>query len=140
MVTTAYAHLSLEYGPKISGTPTLIEDGSNMCQTSGPAGMSDGVMTPRKSIGNLVVLSAIGSGKSHETLREDSMSRSVQGSPTEKKEMREGRGKFGTVARNSQTDVHSFHAGRGSEGHLSWYAANCVFHFKPRTPSISSQW
>ena len=44
--------------------------------------------------------------------------------------MREGRGKLETVARNSQTDVHSFHAGRGSEGHLSWYAANCVFHFK----------
>ena len=32
---------------------TLIEDGSNMCMTSGPDGMSDGVMTPRKSIGNL---------------------------------------------------------------------------------------
>ena len=33
---------------------TLIEVGSNMCCASGPAGMSDGVMTPRKSIGNLV--------------------------------------------------------------------------------------
>ena len=32
---------------------TLIEDGSNKCQIFGPAGMSDGVMTPRKSIGNL---------------------------------------------------------------------------------------
>ena len=31
----------------------LIEDGPNMCQTSGLAGMSDGVMTPRKSIGHL---------------------------------------------------------------------------------------
>ena len=27
---------------------TLIEGGSNMCRTSGPAGMSDGVMTQRK--------------------------------------------------------------------------------------------
>ena len=32
---------------------TLIEDESNMCWTSGPAGMSDGVMTLRKSIGHL---------------------------------------------------------------------------------------
>ena len=32
---------------------TPIEDGSNMCQASGRAGMSDGVMTPRKNIGNL---------------------------------------------------------------------------------------
>ena len=28
---------------------TLIEDGANMCWASGPAGMSDGVMTPRKA-------------------------------------------------------------------------------------------
>ena len=28
---------------------TLIEDGSNMCWASGPAGMGDGVMTPRKA-------------------------------------------------------------------------------------------
>ena len=27
----------------------LIEDGSNMCWTSGPAGMSDGVMTLEKA-------------------------------------------------------------------------------------------
>ena len=27
---------------------TLIEGGSHMCQVSGPASMSDGVMTPRK--------------------------------------------------------------------------------------------
>ena len=33
---------------------TLIEDGSNVCQASGPAGMSDGVMTPRKSVGKMV--------------------------------------------------------------------------------------
>ena len=33
---------------------TLIEDGSNMCWTSGPPGMSDGVMIPRKSIGYLI--------------------------------------------------------------------------------------
>ena len=32
-------------------TGTLIKDGSNMCWTS--AGVSDGVMTPRKSVGNL---------------------------------------------------------------------------------------
>ena len=31
----------------------LTEDVSNMRWTSGPAGMSDGVMTPRKNIGNL---------------------------------------------------------------------------------------
>ena len=29
-------------------TDTLIQDGSNMCWTSGPAGMSDGGTTPRK--------------------------------------------------------------------------------------------
>ena len=29
-------------------TTKLIEDGSNMCWAYGPAGMSDGVMTPRK--------------------------------------------------------------------------------------------
>ena len=40
------------------------------------------------------VLSAISSRKSHETLREDSMSRSVQGSPTEKKGMGEGCNNF----------------------------------------------
>ena len=28
---------------------TLFEDGSNMCLASGPAGMSDGVVTPRKA-------------------------------------------------------------------------------------------
>ena len=28
---------------------TLIEDGANMCWAAGPAGMSDGVMTPRKA-------------------------------------------------------------------------------------------
>ena len=33
---------------------TLIEDGFNMCQTSGPAGVSDGVTTPRKSSGHLI--------------------------------------------------------------------------------------
>ena len=33
---------------------TLIEDGSNKCQASGPVGMSDGVITPRKNIGNLI--------------------------------------------------------------------------------------
>ena len=38
---------------------TLIEDGSNMCWASGPAGTSGGVMTPRKSIGNLVRCSAL---------------------------------------------------------------------------------
>ena len=37
-----------------NGNDTLIEDGSNMCWTSGTAGMSDGVMTPRKCIGNLM--------------------------------------------------------------------------------------
>ena len=36
------------------GTDTLIQDGSNMCWTSGPAGMSDGVMTSRKSSGHLI--------------------------------------------------------------------------------------
>ena len=41
---------------------TLIEDGSNMCWSSGPAGMSDGVMTPRKKTLEIKVLSAIGSG------------------------------------------------------------------------------
>ena len=35
-------------------TTTLIEDGSNTCQASGPAGVSDGVMTPPTGIGNLV--------------------------------------------------------------------------------------
>ena len=33
---------------------TLFEDGSNMCWASGPLGMSDGVMNPRKFFGNLV--------------------------------------------------------------------------------------
>ena len=32
---------------------TLVEDGSDMCWTSGPTDTSDGVMTPRRSIGNL---------------------------------------------------------------------------------------
>ena len=44
--------------------------------------------------------------------------------------MRESSGKFDTVATNCQTDVKSFHAGRGSEGHLSWYAAYCVNHLR----------
>ena len=35
-------------------TTTLIEDGCNMCHAFGPVGMHDEVMTPRKSIGNLV--------------------------------------------------------------------------------------
>ena len=34
---------------------TLTDDVSNNCQSSGPAGMSDGVMTPlEKNIGNQV--------------------------------------------------------------------------------------
>ena len=33
---------------------TLIEDVSNKCWASGPVGMSDGVMTPRENVGNLV--------------------------------------------------------------------------------------
>ena len=71
-----------------------------MCWTSGPAAMSDGVMTPSKRHRNSGwVLSAIGSGTSHETLREDSMSRSVQKSPTEKKEIR------GDKLDYSQTDA-----------------------------------
>ena len=36
-------------------TTTLTEDVSNNCQSSGPVGVSDGVMIPRKNIGNLVV-------------------------------------------------------------------------------------
>ena len=48
---------------------TLFEDGSNMCQESGSAGVSDGVMAPRKKHRKSdLVLSAIGSGKSQETL------------------------------------------------------------------------
>ena len=33
---------------------TLVEDGPNMCWTPGCVGMSDGVMTSRKNIGNLI--------------------------------------------------------------------------------------
>ena len=40
--------------PMFNDNDILIEVGSNMCWKSGPAGMSDGVMTPRKSIGKLV--------------------------------------------------------------------------------------
>ena len=47
---------------------TLIEDGSNMCEASGPAGMSDGVMAPHKHLKSESVLSAVGSGQSQETL------------------------------------------------------------------------
>ena len=32
----------------------LTEDVSNKCQSSGLVGVSDGVVTPRESIGNLV--------------------------------------------------------------------------------------
>ena len=53
-----------------SDIDTLIEDGSNMCKTSGPAGMSDGVMTSSRNIQNLVDRCAVGSEKSHETLSE----------------------------------------------------------------------
>ena len=42
-----------------SDITTLIEDGSNVCWASGPAGTSDGAMTPRKNIGNLVDCQAL---------------------------------------------------------------------------------
>ena len=58
-------------------TLTLIEDGSNVCYRKSPS-----------------VLGAIGLGKSHETMSEDNMSRSVHKSRIEKKEMREKCGKF----------------------------------------------
>ena len=67
------------------------------------------------------VLSAIGSRTSQETLREHSMSRS----PSEKKKSG-GCDKLGSVSSISQTDVKSVHAGRGSEGHLSWYTAHGI--------------
>ena len=64
---------------------TLIEDGSNRCQASGRAGMSDGGHdSSKKHWRSGWVSSAIGSGKSPEILRENSMSRSVQKSLTEK--------------------------------------------------------
>ena len=47
---------------------TFIEDQSNMCQASGPVGMSDGVMTPFQSHGNLLecrALLAQGNLKTH---------------------------------------------------------------------------
>ena len=68
------------------------------------------------------MLCAISSGKSQETLREDSLS--VQWSPTEKKG--EGCDKFDAVLTISQTHVKSLHTGRGSEGRVSWYTAYCI--------------
>ena len=50
-----------------------------------------------------------------------SMTRSAKVS-TEKK----GCDKFDTFPTISQTDVESLHAGRESEGHVSWYTAHCV--------------
>ena len=52
------------------------------------------------------------------------MSRSVQRSQTEKKRC----DKFNTVSASSRTDVKSLHAGKESEGHLSWCAACCACH------------
>ena len=49
-------------------TDTLIQDGPNMCWTSGPAGMSDGGTTPRKSSGHVIrcwALVAQGSLRKH---------------------------------------------------------------------------
>ena len=47
---------------------TLVEDGSSICLTCGPAGMSDGVMTPKKHRKSGQVLSTVGSNKSQEAL------------------------------------------------------------------------
>ena len=41
-------------GARLLTTTTLTEDVSNNCQSSGPVGVSDSVMTPRKNVGNLV--------------------------------------------------------------------------------------
>ena len=50
----------------------------------------------------------------------------MQRSQTEKK--REGCDLFDSVSKGSRTDVKSLHAGRESEGYLSWYAGHCVCH------------
>ena len=86
---------------------TLNEDVPNMCWASGPAGMSDGVMTPRTNIGISVErcwLKEV-SGSTVRRQHTEICARVTNWKQT-------GGDKFDSVATNSQTDVKSsFHAG-----------------------------
>ena len=87
----------------------LIEDASDKSRASGPAGMSDGLMTPRKKQRKSCrKMSAVGSKEPQKTLRDDSVSR--RDLCKFHKLKKAGFDKFNEAS----------HARRESENHLSW--------------------